>query len=153
MSKYFIAVYTNEVKQYCDRKFFTALNNLSYMDKELHIVDNSSTTSYFEQLNKLLSEVYSSNQYTLEYLENPRDKKSKSVIFLENVGFSIQKLSNDFIKSDCDYMVIIESDVEVPSNTLVLFDEVLNDADIIGGIYYKGFHSDADVGFLGPGAN
>lgn len=137
MNKYFLAVYTNEVKQYADEIFFKYLGNLTYPGQSLHVIDNSLETEYYDRLCRIIPEYYK-KEHTVEHLDIPRD--DLTTLFHRNVAKSVRKLQKDFLKSDADYFVTIESDVLVPHNLLELFEEVHDQADIIGGLYYQGFH-------------
>ena len=48
-NKYFIAVYTNECKDYCDEKFFGNLLKIKG-DNYLSVVDNTKGDKYFKRL-------------------------------------------------------------------------------------------------------
>ena len=55
---------------------------------------------------------------------------------------SVNFLRDKFLQSSCKYFLIIESDVVPPIDCLERFEEVIDSADIIGGIYYRGHHKD-----------
>ena len=137
MSKYFIAVYTHEVKDYCKEEFFDNLSNLSSKDFELHIVDNTQDMDHSMLLRQTCPV---ENQLT--YLNIPREPHN--TLFLRRVTESVNKLRDDFLDSDCNYFLIIESDLLVPLDVLEQFDKTIEQLDdnwgIVGGTYYKGFH-------------
>lgn len=135
MNKVFVAVYTNKVKSYCDEELISSLKNLTYPNIEFHIVDNTIGLEYH---NRLKSIVPSDWQVThLNISEDPKHTQ-----FHRNVYESVNFLREEFLKSSCDYFLIIESDVIVPSNTIEMFLEVKDKADLIGGLYYWGYHKD-----------
>ena len=133
MAKAFIAVYTNQCKQYCDDKFFPAIQNLSYPDKEIHVVDNSLGLDYIGRLSRLCPGAM------IEHIEVNREPKLN--LFQRNVFHSVDRLRTLFLASGGEYFIVVESDVLPPMNLVELFEEVIDQADIIGGIYYTGFHT------------
>lgn len=141
--KYFIAVYTNKVKEYCDDKFFTNLCNLSYTNKEIHVVDNSDDKTYLDALKVKFPSI---NSFT--HVEC--SKEDKRTLFLRRVEQSVNYLRGEFLKSDCDYFFIIESDVLVPKNVIELFNKSIPSLTdkwgILGGLYYEGFHDYSKIG-------
>jgi hypothetical protein len=69
----------------------------------------------------------------------------KKSLFNRAVVESLQLLQKDFLESNCDYFVTIESDVIAPPNLLELFCEVLDKADCIGGLYHSyAYHTQED---------
>lgn len=128
----FLAVYTHECKGYCDEAFF---NNIlaAKQDAELHVVDNSLGLSYTERLKTLVGD-----QGIVEHLSVSRN--DIRTLFQRNVAESANHLRKQFLDSNCKYFVIIESDVLPPTDFLDSFKEVLTRADILGGLYYTGFH-------------
>lgn len=135
-NKYFIAVYTNECKDYCDEKFFGNLLKIKG-DNYLSVVDNTKGDKYFKRLKELLP-----NETVTKLDVSPDPKET---LFQRNVTESVNLLRDEFLKSDKDYFLIIESDIIPPKNFLSLFKEAiekLKDENwgIIGGLYYDGFH-------------
>lgn len=133
MIKVFIAIYTNKVKQYCDVEFFEHIDNLTYHNKEVHIIDNTIDIDYFDRLSSIVS-----NNYDIYHTYIPREPVATQ--FHRNVCESVNFLRDKFLQSDCSHFLIIESDVMVPPNTIELLIEVIDMAEIIGGIYYHGYH-------------
>lgn len=141
MNKYFIAIYTNEVKSYADEPLFKRMGELTYPDKTLNVIDNSLGKQYYYRLQQIIPQYYN-GPHTIEHLQVSR--ADMRTLFHRNVTESVLKLREKFLASDANYMVIIESDVIPPTNLLELFEEVHDKADIIGGIYYGGFHEQED---------
>lgn len=142
--KYFIAIYTNQVKQYCDQQFFRILGKITEnRDCFIHIVDNTSDISenpkYLQRLHDHMEE-WLGHKYFGIYKINV-NYLPKETLFLRNVTDSINFLRRLFLNLDSQYFMTIESDTIPPINLLNLFIEVENKADIIGGIYYQGFHN------------
>lgn len=132
--KFFVAIYTNECKAYCDKEFFSRIVRLSHSDHEVHVVDNSLDIEYFEKLITMLP-----GSVTLYHVTV--DREDRSTLFHRNVSESLEILREQFLATDCEKFVTIESDVIVPLDVLQLFEEVANSADIIGGIYHAEHHS------------
>jgi hypothetical protein len=136
-SDFFIAIYTNQCKNYCDQQFFKNLFQSDIGDAGVHIVDNSIDEEYVKSLQNLISPL--SQNCSIDHIIVSRE--DKQTLFLRNVTESVNFLRDMFLKTSCKYFVILESDVLPPQNWLHSFNEVIEKADIIGGIYYKGFHS------------
>jgi len=143
--KYFIAVYTNEVKDYCDHQFF---NNLYQISRGLpvFIVDNTIGDAYYNRLqNGCLQNGFTN--FTIYHIDVPKHPKESQ--FQRNVCESVNFLRDVFLKqTDLPYFLIIESDVVSPVNLLNSFENSitrLNVEDphwgIVGGLYYQGFHN------------
>jgi len=131
----FIAVYTHQCKAYCDEEFF---NNLFASDigaASVNIIDNSLDTDYFHDLYGR----YNMRAYVDHVVVSRGDSKTQ---FLRNVEASLYGLRRMFLDGDYDYFVTLESDVK-PRDKMWLhyFIEVIDQADIVGGLYYEGFHS------------
>lgn len=139
--KIFVAVYTNECKQYCDEQFFKMLGKLP-ANCEINIADNSINTDYVEHgISKRINE----NDLICEvtYMDTiPREPKES--LFQRNVAESVNRLRKDFLKSDCDYFLILESDVIPPDGFLDIMIPCLQKVDAVGALYHRqyGAHSD-----------
>jgi hypothetical protein len=126
----FIAVYTNECKSYCDELFFNNLLNSNIGNASVNVVDNSVSSDYYNKLKQ-----YNINLYHIDV-----DREDKRTLFLRNVTESVLFLRDIFLKGKWKYFVILESDVIPEKDWLSYFIEVKDEANIIGGIYYAGFH-------------
>lgn len=155
--KFFIAVYTNQVKDYCDKEFFEALYKAS-KGQDVHVVDNTLGWDYFEKLTSLEN----FENFTVHHIDV--DEEPKISQFQRNVCSSVNYLRDLFLRTNHQFFLIIESDVIVPENLLQLFTEAdhylnlrklgtivyerdgkvvnheLKRHGAIGGIYYDGFH-------------
>lgn len=134
---FFIAIYTHECKSYCDEQFF---NNLfqSNLDKAIiRIIDNSNNLNYTEKLKSICNK-FSNIDYNIEHIDVSRN--DLTTLFLRNVADSVNYLRDKFLKTDCKYFVILESDLLPPTEWLSYFLEVIDKADLIGGVYYFGVH-------------
>ncbi len=150
--RYFIAVYTNSVKDYCDEEFFSALVAAS-KNNQIHIVDNTVGGEYFCRLDKILDKYPNTILHKISVPEEPKISQ-----FQRNVCESVNYLRYIFLKGECEHFMIVESDVIVPPDTLHKFDLAIDYLDknriafrpwgIIGGIYYEGFHNNIRSNFL-----
>ena len=154
-NKFFIAVYTNEVKDYCDIVFFENLFLLS-RGEPVFVADNTIEARYSEKLQAHFSERQYVN-FTIEHLAIPEQPKESQ--FQRNVCDSANFLRDIYLNHfSAPYFLVIESDVLPPHGLLEMFDNAIMELDttvtdwgIIGGIYYPGFHNydfNSDAGFL-----
>lgn len=143
--KYFIAVYTNEVKDYCDEEFFDNLYSLSG-GEPVFVLDNTIEINYYNKLNAYFTE-RKFNNFRIDHLDIPEYPKESQ--FQRNVCSSVNSLRKMYLKdTDLPYFLIIESDVIPPidllekfENTIVQLDTAQPDWGIAGGLYYQGFHN------------
>ena len=127
---YFIAVYTNKVKDYCDKKFF---DRLQQTGGDIFVADNTPSMTYTKKLRKM----------GLEVDHIPVSPTPKKTLFQRNVQTSVNHLRDKFLASDYEHFIIVESDVLVPKNLLDLFDRARILADewaAIGGLYHRSVH-------------
>jgi len=143
--KFFTAVYTNEVKDYCDIPFFENLFLITG-DAPVLIADNTGGTGYHNKLQKHFSD-RRYNNFRIEHLnilEYPKQSQ-----FQRNVCESVNFLRNIYLSnSSHPYFLIIESDVIPPKDLLEQFESAISELDltepgwgIVGAIYYRGFHN------------
>jgi hypothetical protein len=137
MRDFFIAVYTHEVKSYCDIEFFSNIANFALKDYELHVVDNTSHLEYTEKL-KNICDSLGLKPESITHIDISEEPAISS--FQRKVCDSVNFLRDKFLESGCKYFVIIESDVISPIDVLEKFLSVIDEGDIIGGIYYEGRH-------------
>jgi len=135
MPKFFICSYTCSAKSYCDTLFFESLSNFTYQNKIINIIDNSQDITYLNRLNAIRDYFGNLKNCEIKHIDIPYEPKKS--LFNRAVVESLLFLQRVFLKSDCDYFVTIESDVIAPPNLLELFCEVLDKADVIGGLYYN----------------
>lgn len=111
--KFFICTYTNRVKSYCDEAFF---NNLAAIanDNPVMVVDNTHDTGeYAAKIKKLIPTA------CVERIKCPPGNWQ----FHRNVAESANTCRESFLKSDCDHMLIVESDVFPPVDLLERLEE------------------------------
>lgn len=139
MEDVFVAIYTNEVKRYCDELFFNNIKKIVPSSATLFIVDNSLTDSYLERIKELMSGWDGDCKFKHVYL--PHDESYR---FQKSVLKSLKVLEHDFLESECKYFLIIETDV-IPSKEdfEILIEDIRRHSDFgaIGGLYYNGIHN------------
>lgn len=138
---YFVAIYTNKCKSYCDERFFKRLAQITAgTGVTVSIVDNSVGLDYTERLKTLVLECGFEVPVEIEHID-VKAMENLGLQALENISASANHLRDKFLKGSWTNFVILETDI-IPERVDMfdLFDEVLGKADIIGGIYYWGFH-------------
>ena len=154
-SKFFIAVYTNEVKDYCDVEFFDNLHSVS-KGEPVYIIDNTIESRYYQKLRDHFIENKYDN-FRINSLCIPEHPKESQ--FQRNVCHSVNHLRDVYLNSFLlPYFLIIESDVISPVDLLDKFENAIAQLDnteshwgIVGGLYYQGFHHydfDTTITFL-----
>ncbi len=136
-SEYYIAVYTNRVKDYAAEDFFKHFDQFDNGG----VVDNSAQPGYDDRLREL-------TKLPVYHLDIPYEPKLS--LFQRNVAESVEFLRKKFLETDCKYFLILESDVIVPDlSFLENLDKTVhlmnannspNPWGAIGCIYYQGFH-------------
>ena len=130
-NKFFTAIYTNEVKDYAVESFFKPLKNIDLGG----VVDNSKDKTYYLKLQKY-------TKLPVYHLDIPYEPKQ--TLFQRNVTESVQFLRKKFLESDCEYFLILESDVIVTEDILERLDNTIKklpkDWGALGCLYYEGFH-------------
>lgn len=137
--RFFIATYTNRVKDYCDTEFFSNLHKLS-KGHPVMVVDNTLDDTYTERI-ATLTNAYPN--FDVNWIMVP--KEPTQTRFLRNVEQSVNLCRDAFIKSNADHLLIIESDVLPPLDLLDRLEEGVlyltgENWGILGGLYYQGFH-------------
>lgn len=134
-SDVFIALYTNQCKSYCDTAFFDNLLNSNIEGTKIALVDNSSGDEYLNDLHKRYGD-----RIDCYHVVIPKQKNNQ-IQFLQNVKGSLDVLRKIFLEGDWKYFITLETDVlPVEHDWISLFKEVTDQADMIGGLYYFGFH-------------
>lgn len=139
--RYYIVSYTNKVKSYCQDEFLATYGAILEGHEGIVVDNTNDGGEYAKQLRKHLKHVVHIN-----VPQEPAESK-----FQRNVTESVNLCRREFLKSDADIMVIIESDVIPPKDLITRLDESiihLSQAEsfhykpwgIIGGLYYVGFH-------------
>lgn len=150
MGKYFIATYTNWCKEYCDEAFFKRLGELQGNDF-VQIIDNTDAgkCNYMKRIEeialKYLGYCDAYNSY----------KKAEDHQFHHNVVNSLHEIRKWFLKSDTEYLLLIESDVIPPVDLLSRLDASIaklpHNWGILGTLYYQGFHDYKERGLQPTG--
>lgn len=144
LNRYFIAVYTNQVKDYCDEVFFSNLYKVS-RGEPVYVIDNTSGDGYTRKLNNMFAQNGYSN-FTTHHLDVPEHPRES--LFQRNVCSSVNYLRNIFLdKTELPYFLIVESDIYSPPDLLDKFESSIASLNqvqpgwgIVGGLYYQGFH-------------
>jgi hypothetical protein len=130
--KYFIAIYTNEVKDYAVKQFFTPLAEFTIGG----VVDNSINKKYCEKLKKI-------TKLPVYHLDIPYEPRN--TLFQRNVAESVSFLRKKFLNSGCEYFLILESDVIITPDFLEKLDKSIQKLPdgwgALGCLYYTGFHN------------
>lgn len=140
--KVFTGVYTNQVKDYCDEKFFTALTT-ALNGQHLMVVDNTEGVEYTERLTKMLSPYENATVKHIDVFNMPSKTR-----FHRNVLESVRMIRNHFLADKSyDAFLIAESDVIFEVDTLDRLIERAIELEAmgenwggIGALYYEGFH-------------
>ncbi len=141
-----VAVYTHKIKEYCDKDFFNTLHK-SIKKEQLLVIDNTDDEGeYRKRLEDILIKQKPMLNFRVDHVSTTR-KKNFTEQFLTNVCESMGHIVDVFLSfTDYKYLLIIESDVFVPKNTISLFKKAIKKANktgkwgIIGGLYYNGLH-------------
>jgi len=135
----FIAVYIHSAKQYCDEEFFRSLLESNIGNAQISIVDNSIGLDYYNRVVNIVQKYKKGNVVDIIHIDVPRDDPKHQ--FLINVTNSLTELRQKFLATSKKYFVILEADI-IPNSKNWLYDllEKKDEADVIGGLYYTGFH-------------
>ena len=143
--KFFTAVYTNEVKDYCDIQFFENLYLITG-DAPVYVADNTIGTGYHNKLKKHFLERRYDN-FRIDHLDIEEHPKQSQ--FQRNVFESVNFIRNIYLNNyNSPYFLIIESDVIPPRGLFEQFECAISELDrsepawgIVGAMYYRGFHN------------
>ena len=134
----FIAVYIHSAKQYCDEEFFKTLLESNIGNAQISIVDNSIGLDYYSRVIDIVQKYKKENVVNITHIDVPRDDPQHQ--FLINVTSSLTELRQQFLATSSKYFVILEADIKpINASWLYFFEEVIDRADIIGGLYYDAF--------------
>jgi hypothetical protein len=126
--------YTYSGMQYCDERFIQFLDSLQYPKLDKLVLENSPGTSYFGRLQGLSR----GTDVAVERV-NPELISGESR-FHAVVAGSANILRDTFLAGSYDVMVILEADVFPQTDFLNKYLDVYGLADLIGGVYYHGYH-------------
>ncbi len=104
--KILVCAPTSDKKAYCDRDYYAQIQSLSYPNYEILICDNSTTTDYFLKLK---------NKFKVPAIRINPGKKTSAQFITE----SYQRLMLEAYRKECHYVMIIETDVFVPSPHII----------------------------------
>ena len=127
--KILIGVPTHEVMESSLSEFIENLKQFSYENFEICIEDNSSTTYYFEKLQKIAEEWNDEKKQKFSVIHsNALPKARERIVNARNV------LRKKFLEEGFDYFFSLEQDVIPPINVLETL--VSRNEKIISGIYF-----------------
>lgn len=138
--KFLLVTYSNKVKSYCQNEFYSNLYKISKGNPVMVVINSDSGEEYTDEVRGL---TYNYPNFTIYHLAVPKDPYR--TLFLRNVCESVSLCRDEFLRSDAEHMIIVESDVLPPLN---LLDRLEEDAlyltgekwGIIGALYYQGIH-------------
>ncbi len=131
MPKVLVCAPTSDKKKYCDADYFSMIQSLSYPNYEILVCDNSKTTDYFIEIKK---------KHKLPVIRvNPQNKTAAQFI-----AESYQRLVQEAIRKECYYIMIIESDVIVPTKHII--QRLLrHQLPIVSGMYHIGHGAESHL--------
>lgn len=144
--KYFIGTYTNWCKEYCDEQFFKRIGELQG-ESTLCVVDNTDPVlhDYSYDLEAIIDEhVLGKPIMSFAFKREPDHQ------FHYNVENSALVVRQQFLNSNSNYLLLIESDVIPPADLLARLDATITQLPdnwgILGCLYYEGFHDYSKTG-------
>lgn len=126
LPKVLLGVCTYEGKDYIWKPFKEHLEKLSYPNLDVMIVDNSKGNSYVRKLKR-------ESNFIVKH--TPRAVNSRV-----SHANSLNCIRDYFLESDYDYLLLVESDLLLPSNTVERL--VASGKEVIGSMYYIGHPND-----------
>lgn len=121
MKKILVATPTYEGLEYCFDAFLEAIKSIDYSTFDILVVDNSRTKRYLKKLKTIkgIKVIY----------DDTNEEKN-----MFRVASSRNKILDYAIQNDYDYLLMMDSDVIVPS--LILKKLLSNNKDVCSGLYY-----------------
>ena len=126
--KVLLSIVTYENKDYIWNEFINNINNLSYDNYDVIIVDNSKNINYYETLKTRLKDT----NYIVKHVsrgDTSREAQAKSLNCIRDY----------FLNGDYDYLMNIESDLIPPINIIERL--MSRDKLVVGGLYNIGFYN------------
>ncbi len=123
--KVLVASPTYKGMKYCQDKFFDRINNLTYSNYDLLMIDNSEGDDYFNEL----------KDKGIQVLKDEVSEKNK----MRRLISSRNKIIEYALENNYDYLLMMDCDVIPPRN---IIEELLNcDKNIVSGLYFNYFMS------------
>src|SRR3989344_3379149 len=111
---------TAETHRYCFKEYSEAVNNLTFKNKKILLIDNSKTTNYFNFIKNTGIDAIKAS-----YSESARDRIVRS-----------RNILREFVlKEDYDYFLSLEQDVIPPKDVIERLLE--HKKDINSGVYFS----------------
>jgi len=127
MVKVLVGCPTSETHKYCFKEYLEAVNNLTFKNKKILLVDNSKTTNYFNFIKN-----NGMDAIKTQYTESARDRIVRSRNILRDI----------VLKEDYDYYLSLEQDVIPPKDAIERLLE--HKKDIVSGVYFSRIKSLTD---------
>jgi len=128
-----ISAPTNAIKSYCQNRWLNHINNFTYSNIKLLLVDNSKDVNNKNTIVEYLKKINFKYPYKIEHRypkHTFRDTLLDCSIYMRNY----------FINNDFDYMLSLESDVFIPYN---IIEHLLSlNTFVIGLPYFHGLMND-----------
>src|SRR3989338_2757891 len=127
MVKVLVGCPTSETHKYCFKEYLEAVNNITFKDKKILLVDNSKTIDYFDFIKNSGIDVIKTH-----YTVSARDRIVRS-----------RNILREFVlKEEYDYFLSLEQDVIPPKEVI---ERLLgHKKDIISGVYFSRIKSLTD---------
>lgn len=123
--KVLVATVTYEGKDYVWEKYLSNIKSLEYDNYDFLVVDNTRRTKYYKKLLK----------YGVTALHSPRGENSRTALVN-----SYNMIRDYMLARDYDYLLIVESDLIPPVDIIQRL--LKHDKEVVGCIYYIGYHYD-----------
>jgi GT2 family glycosyltransferase len=124
MNKILIASPTYDGMEYCFKEFIEHIKSIDYLSLDILIIDNSRTKKFFRNIRKIprIKVIY----------DDTREEKN-----IQRLISSRNKIINYAMEKNYDYLLMMDSDVMVPSNILNRL--LSHNRDVCSGLYFNYF--------------
>ncbi len=117
--KILIGCPTSNYKEYCFEEYLKSINNLTYNNFDILLVDNSEKDDYYNKIKDKIPTIRD------KWFENARDR----IIHSRNI------LREKILRENYDYFLSLEQDVIPPKDVIERL--LKHNKKIIGGVYFK----------------
>ncbi len=117
--KILIGCPTSNYKEYCFEEYLKSINNLTYNNFDILLVDNSKKDDYYNKIKDKIPTIRD------KWFENARDR----IIHSRNI------LREKILRENYDYFLSLEQDVIPPKDVIERL--LKHNKKIIGGVYFK----------------
>ncbi|MBD3259388.1 glycosyltransferase [Candidatus Woesearchaeota archaeon] len=130
--KVLLAFVTYEGHNYCAEPFIESLNNLTYPEFDVLIIETSPNDKYSIFLKGRIERSRKLKNKTKMIRYVPKEDEQPFDVILK----ARKRIQQEFLKKDYDYLFFVDSDVILPPDVIERL--VKNDKDIITGVYLVG---------------